>query len=452
MPFIPHTPESLLPRSDSKNPAATCRGLTSTGRPCRRAIANASIFLRAQNRSHDPEAYCWQHKDQVASAAQALPQGLQSTTIRERTSVDTLVDRLGLIDIQEGDERRKKRIESMPTDSRHTGSASQPPRDQLNRRARDSGPKKAPRSNLSLFCCIGVAEDELVAPRPIRIREKQSGSAPKSKHSTGQSMQEIRPNQPSPRIPSTQSLPSYQQRLIASDPRHPPSARPPLSHSPSSRTAEFLSLIPPTTTPQTTSLLLAELAKPLSIHDEEGYIYIFWLTPTSLPSIPPPETASSLLSPPSLRPTAQNRRRTSEVLQTFSNASADSGSRDTNRTILLKIGRASNVQRRLNEWSRQCGHNLSLIRYYPYNPSSPPRLSPNSRNGVTTPTKVPHVHRIERLIHIELADKRAKESGRCVSCGSLHREWFEVEASREGVRGVDEVVRRWVAWGVREGS
>jgi Meiotically up-regulated gene 113 len=245
---------------------------------------------------------------------------------------------------------------------------------------------------------------------------------------------------------------------------YPPQTRPPLSHSPSSRTAEFLSLIPPAATPQTTSLLLAELAKPLSIHDEEGYIYIFWLTPTSLSSTPPSETASLLLSTPSSRPTAQNRRRTSEVLRTFSTAGSvvgaeDGNSEGTKGTILLKIGRASNVQRRLNEWSRQCGHNLSLIRYYPYNPSSPPGASPhnpstisNSRNGIATPTKVPHAHRIERLIHIELADKRARESGRCASCGSVHREWFEVEASREGVRGVDEVVKRWVGWGVREGS
>jgi len=30
--------------------------------------------------------------------------------------------------------------------------------------------------------------------------------------------------------------------------------------------------------------------------------------------------------------------------------------------------------------------------------------------------------------------------------GKEHREWFEVKASREGVRGVDGVVRRWVGW------
>lgn len=51
---------------------------------------------------------------------------------------------------------------------------------------------------------------------------------------------------------------------------------------------------------------------------------------------------------------------------------------------------------------------------------------------------------MERLIHIELAAKRVVK--KCEACGKDHREWFEVEASREGVRGVDEVVRRWVGW------
>jgi hypothetical protein len=456
MPFLPHTPESLLPRSDSKNPAATCHGLTSTGRPCRRAIARSSIFARPQERTHDPDAYCWQHKDQAAVPARTLPQGLQSATIGERTSVDTLVDRLGLLDIQEGDERRIKRREAAPADSTQIERGAQPTKDQFNKRARDSGRKKASRGNLSLFCCIGVADDGLVAPRPVRARQKHCNSAPKATQSKGKSMQEVRSSQTRHQIPTTRPLPSSQQRSTAPDLRQQSQTRPFLSHSSSSRTAEFLSLIPQITTPQTTALLLAELAKPLSIHDEEGYIYIFWLTPTYLPSTPPSETASSLLSPPSSRPTAQNRRQTSEVLQTFSTAGSTNSSRDDNasstkRTILLKIGRASNVQRRLNEWSRQCGHNLSLIRYYPYNPSSP-HVSPPSRHGITTPTKVPHVHRIERLIHIELADKRARESGRCESCGSVHREWFEVEASREGVKGVDEVVRRWVGWGIGEGK
>jgi len=187
------------------------------------------------------------------------------------------------------------------------------------------------------------------------------------------------------------------------------------------------------------------LAKPVSEHDDEGFIYMFWLTPEDLPSDPPGETASSLLAPPS-RPVL-GKRRTSDVLNIFASNIQDSENAHK-KTILLKIGRAQNVQRRLNQWTRQCGYNLSLIRYYPYHPTT---LSESDVNKARrTPGKVPNAHKVERLIHIELNGKRAQRGGKCGVCGREHREWFEVEASREGVRGVDEVVRRWVGWGERQ--
>jgi len=58
------------------------------------------------------------------------------------------------------------------------------------------------------------------------------------------------------------------------------------------------------------------------------------------------------------------------------------------------------------------------------------------------------VHRVERLIHLELAEKRIVKP-ECQACGREHREWFEIEASRDGLRSVDEVVRRWVEWAER---
>lgn len=245
----------------------------------------------------------------------------------------------------------------------------------------------------------------------------------------------------SPKIPSTaiNSI-SKTNRLPDFRPLNQP--RPSISRNPSSRTEELLSLIPKTTSPEITSLLLAELAKPVSPHDEEGYIYMFWLTITALPqnaSI----AATSLLEPPTDNSPSRPRpgkRRESSILQTFSSSPPDA-----KKTVLLKIGRASNVQRRLNEWSRQCGYNVSLIRYYPYHPTS-------RTPSLMGPSKVPHAHKVERLIHIELSSTRAQGGGKCERCGSLHREWFEVEATRDGVRGVDEVVRRWVDWGLRNGS
>jgi hypothetical protein len=226
-----------------------------------------------------------------------------------------------------------------------------------------------------------------------------------------------------------------------------------------------MSVIPHDAPPQTASQLLAELAKPISPQDEPGYIYIFWLTPESEPSTPPAEAARSLLAPPS---TPNNRaRRPSDVLSSFARLTTTDEDEDEDgdgdddkkknkkkkKTILLKIGRATNVQRRLNEWQRQCGYNLSLIRYYPYVSSSgsSPGASPGpggASPGSEVIRKVPHSHKVERLVHIELRGRGLGIADRekCEACGREHREWFEVEASRAAVAGVDEIVRRWSDW------
>jgi hypothetical protein len=166
---------------------------------------------------------------------------------------------------------------------------------------------------------------------------------------------------------------------------------------------------------------------------------MFWLTPESLSADASTQAASDLLAPPTRLPAGQ--RRMSDVLSTFAAATPDTSS---NKTMLIKIGRAQNVQRRLNQWTRQCGYNVSLIRYYPYHPTSSDQNTPPK-----TPMKVPNVNKVERLIHLELAGQKAKGDSKCNTCGREHREWFEVEASRKGVAAVDEVIRRWVGWGER---
>lgn len=228
-----------------------------------------------------------------------------------------------------------------------------------------------------------------------------------------------------------------------------------------------MSLIAADTPPETASKLLAELAKPVSQQDEPGYIYIFWLTPETQPSTPPREAARSLLTVPS----STRSRRPSDVLESFARLRVDDDEEDEGvtdrslgtsknsnkkKTILLKIGRATNVQRRLNEWQRQCGYNLSLIRYYPYVPSSssvstPGSASPSPSASVSpgdVARKIPHSHKVERLVHIELAGRglRVADREKCEACGREHREWFEVEATRGAVGEVDEVVRRWSDW------
>jgi Meiotically up-regulated gene 113 len=188
-------------------------------------------------------------------------------------------------------------------------------------------------------------------------------------------------------------------------------------------------------------LLLAEMSKPISAADQEGYIYMFWLTPESEPSRPDDDVASSLLEPMSgLSPTS---RRGSEALQRYASVRRNLTQPEL---ILLKIGRAANVHRRLSQWAKQCSYNITLIRYYPHQDTQ--KQAPT--DAAISPTKVPHVHRVERLIHIELAEKRVLDRGPCENCGKEHREWFEIEATRSGLRSVDEVIRRWVGWGERQ--
>jgi len=408
MPFFPYTPESLINRSDSKNPATTCKGLTSSGRPCRRSLAASPRSSPSPSKgrngvlavipdvddSHDGVAafFCWQHQEQAEILANQTANGeTEVVELEERTSIDTLIDRLGVLEVQEKEDPKK------------------------NRKSRD-GAKPLRRETLP--------KQWHDVPGPLMAVPQDLMAA--NSHSTRPS----RPPQQRHRQPKEERTVTFSFFCCGSIPS----------------------------------------SEPLPPSSDAGYIYIFWLTPDNTPT-PSQANASSLLNGSSspLHNLAQPTR-PRDVISAFGRG-ADTGT--GTGTILLKIGRASNVQRRLNEWTRQCNYNLSLIRYYPYHPSSPatpsqapsPLPSPSarpspSRRGLSTPMtsaqapdtagadqprKVPHAHRVERLIHIELADKRVKRL--CVGCGKEHREWFEVEASREGVRGVDAVVRRWVGWG-----
>ncbi|KAI1080842.1 DUF1766-domain-containing protein [Whalleya microplaca] len=431
MPFIPNTPESMIARSDSKNPDGTCRGITSGGRPCRRPLNSASPSssplppkskkvkkLRVDDPS-DPDLYCWQHKDQASQSAKSSPAPRRDQTpiLEGRESLDTLIDRLGITEAQKqgrkpahdagryGDDRRNEKIGQSGNMDSPDLSAQKP---QVKSRAR--------------FCCCFT----------IPIMEEKEEERPTRPRPT--------PVQGAPAGHASAKLPQNQQHLTASSggPR-PSSALPPKPSSAQSnvsQTSQYLSMIPATASPQTASQLMAELAKPCSPQDEPGYIYIFWLTPESQSTAPPTDAAKSLLTPPT-RPDARQRR-ASDVVESFASKNSGRNAGGSAKKTMLKVGRASNVQRRLNEWTRQCGYELSLIRYYPYISSATP----------STPRKMPHSHKVERLIHIELAGAglRVSDKGACEACGKAHREWFEVDASRAGISMIDEVVRRWSDW------
>ncbi|KAK8153760.1 meiotically up-regulated gene 113-domain-containing protein [Phyllosticta citrichinensis] len=418
MPHFSHAPEARLGRNDSKNPATTCKGLTSAGKPCRRDIsANkpSKNGVLAVSRIDDVETaaafFCWQHKDQ----AEKLVQKNSNTHIvplKERSSIDTLIGRLGILDVEDGNTKPGRKpnktaqnggqgkIQRPPTWNNVQGPLLSVPTGVASGGEYRLPVKKEEPSFWASLCCMCLgnnADDDYEIVR----RKRQQGNQP--------------------------------------------------GMNPSNKTSWLLSFIPSSVSPEKASQLLAEASKPISKSDEPGFIYIFWLTETTDDAKPSDRDASDLLSAPS-RPDAN--RRTSDLLRSYSikaNGSSPRGVAGNSKSrkkedkhILLKIGRANNVYRRMNEWQRQCGKVPSLVRYYPYVHS--PQASPSGSPGPSTlgVRKCPHVHRVERLIHIELMDQRVMRD--CKECGKQHKEWFEVEASRDGVKAVDGVVRRWVRY------
>ncbi|KAI1099119.1 DUF1766-domain-containing protein [Jackrogersella minutella] len=432
MPFIPNTPESLIGRSDSKNPATTCRGITSGGRPCRRDLNSSPASspmpprtkakLRVDDPS-DPDLYCWQHKDQASLSAKSSPGPRTNKTpiLESRESLDTLINRLGIV---EAERQGRKPAHHTAKPARHGDNNRYNEKTSHSDNANVAQPhrRRPKEKKRSICCCFTITEEieEEEEQRPVRPQPKPVQSAPARPVASRPSSNQHLP------IPPTHSRP----RPSTESSKRPSDSR---KSSQTPQTTQYLSLIPASASPQTASLLMAELAKPISQQDEPGYIYIFWLTPESQPATPPAEAARSLLTPP--RPDGGRQRRTSDVLESFAIKESKTGS---SKKVLLKIGRASNVQRRLNEWTRQCGYNLSLIRYYPHISSSQP----------STPRKMPHSHKVERLIHLELAGAglRVSDKANCDVCGKAHREWFEIDASKKGIAMVDEVVKRWSDW------
>jgi len=462
MSFGNRTPESLIARSDSKNPATTCKGITSNGRPCRRAIAQSSgnsplpspsrgSGVVAVLEDHNAAAfYCWQHKDQAERLAAREEQKTTLYPLQEKTSIDTLIERVGVLNLDEDVPPRGKRS-TRKNDGRNVRKRDtlppvwnemetpvmRVPDHVIRSRSTPSRPLRDGRSSVkaSWSCCLRAdsSDDEQMptqrSRQDTRPRPGPHGSS-RPYRSKGHEMTMPTAVVQTPATRRDKSRPEIVQNRPSSTFNVRP-VDPNQRSSSSSATQSLLALIPPHLSPQTTSVLLAELCKPISPADEEGYIYMFWLTPENSESKPDDETASSLLEavPPA------RTRRTSEALQRYASVRAHNPT--SRSTVLLKIGRAANVHRRLSQWTKQCGQNITLIRYYPYNACT---------GSASSPKKVPHVHRVERLVHLELADRRVTDHGACEQCGREHKEWFEIEATRKGLKDVDELIRRWVNW------
>ncbi|CAN8095962.1 unnamed protein product [Discula destructiva] len=455
-----NTPEAMMKRNDSKNPSTTCRGVTGSGRPCRRPLSPRSSPQSSPQASprkpqksrglqvpdpSDPHLYCWQHKDQATPSGQSSPGPKPSNTpiFEGRTSIESLTGRLGLLQASQSHAKpsRPQKPYGQPTHNLDSGLE---PSSSSN-----ANPRPSKKLKEFTFCCfrLPLYYDDPMPPSRPQAYPAQSSSASYPGKPNQHSSNNLKP------------------------PKNSKPARPSVgSQTPSStsQTSEYLSLIPADASPDTAHKLLKELAKPLSKTDEAGYIYIFWLAPESEESSQTTAKARSVLEetertldrsidPYNTRPGAE--RRPSDVLQSFADLADSIGTRspttmrsralssgDEKKTMLLKIGRANNVMRRMNEWKRQCGYHLSLIRFYPY---------VQTGSGVE-PRKMPHAHKVERLIHLELSGMGMRVSDRqkepCAACGTQHKEWFEVEATKEGVMRVDEAIRRWVDWDERSGS
>ncbi|KAB2569144.1 hypothetical protein DBV05_g12177 [Lasiodiplodia theobromae] len=434
----------FLGRTDSKNPATTCKGVTSAGRPCRRDIAAAKpsksgvLAVTSINENEGAAAYfCWQHKDQAEKLVGTAPgpggQNLEThieethiVPLQHRNSVDSLVGRLGILDVNDNKPGKKpgQGIQRPPTWNKINGPLLSVPSSTMN------GPKPAGTYRLPVqksepgfwatLCCLCMGGDDEEYEIVRRRRQNEGQKPPEMSQQTSRPPQGVA-SSPKPTAPSNTANP----------------------------TERLLSFIPSTVSPQVASQLMAEASKPISAKDEPGFIYIFWLTEHTRDGPdgggPSDKDASSLLSPGG-RPGAGGRN-PSDTLRKYGGKKGGNGKSH----LLLKIGRANNVHRRMKEWETQCGKTPSLVRFYPYVPSprgsSPdddvvaPKGDGTDAKGVR---KVPHVHRVERLIHLEIMEKRVLRT--CDVCGREHKEWFEVEASREGVEAIDEVVKRWVKW------
>lgn len=242
-------------------------------------------------------------------------------------------------------------------------------------------------------------------------------------------------------------------------------SRPPILHSKSTPDPQQLGLMPgewPPPLPRGASdstricyaKLLTAMSEAPSKTDAPGYIYIFWQTDVQQTDDETSAVASIISAPAS-----QGLRRQETILQRrFFDASAKNArlapvklkdlerEREKEKTIFLKIGRATNVHQRLTQWKKQCEYDISLLRSYPYarRETGEKRKESNERKR-GEPRPVPNVVKVERLIHLhlEMLGMRVRKGCRC---GTEHKEWFEVGASAGSVREVDGIVRGWVRW------
>jgi len=138
--------------------------------------------------------------------------------------------------------------------------------------------------------------------------------------------------------------------------------------------------------------------------------------------------------------------------------------------IQLKVGRTKNLIKRIDQWSKQCGSKEQVLRgWWPGVAKEKQELL---KGTVVAGDPGPWVHKLERLIHLELADlslaapylngkfpdieadtsssRAALIRTTCPDCGTLHKEIFTFKrvargkyTSKEYELLVKPVVEKW---------
>lgn len=223
------------------------------------------------------------------------------------------------------------------------------------------------------------------------------------------------------------------------------------------RHVKFSDWIPDYLQPSTQLNLRLEMEKPVSKADVPGYIYTFEIR-GALAVTPLPLFISNL---PSADPSDSSH-------------------------IQLKVGRAVKLTKRIDEWSKQCGSKEQVLRGF-----WPGGVEPDDgslmKGRVRAGEKGLWCHRVERLVHLELADlsvnapyldpdfpnSKAKDTPArnettsrrepCPDCNKMHKEIFTFTRptsgpykGREWEALVKPVIEKWgsfvEAYLHREGS
>jgi hypothetical protein len=128
------------------------------------------------------------------------------------------------------------------------------------------------------------------------------------------------------------------------------------------KTGEYKDYIPDYLSSETQVALRLEMQKTVSPADKPGYIYTFQIIDPSTPSL-----------------------------------------------VHLKVGRTSNVSRRINQWGKQCGSREQILRgFWPGTVDQDVDADADGvdlvKGRIRAGAAGPYVARLERLVHLELAD------------------------------------------------